>query len=277
MPAGGLSLKFIRYVLFATATSLVGCTDSAEQPTQSADSSVSSAMSNETPDPVESDTPPGEEPVEPVEQLEHGSFNGVVRFEGELPAPRIIQTNKDPEVCSAGGGEVQDVIVRDGLLSGAVIEVTVKGDKLPDFVTPEDGFVLRQKDCRFSPRLLLAFDGATLTVHNDDRVEHNVNTGGWNLLQSPGSDPITEKVRYGGNPFTRVTCNIHGWMETWVYVARSPFCVISAEDGTFNIEGIPAGTKLRGTITHSALGKQRFKVDIVAGESTTQDFVFGNK
>lgn len=205
-----------------------------------------------------------------------GSLSGTVTFEGELPPPRIIQANKDAEICSAGEGEVQDVIVNDGRLAGAVIELTVKGKDLPDFVTPEEGFVLRQKNCRFSPRLLLAWDGAELTVYNDDKVEHNVNTGGWNLLQSPNPDPIRRKVEYSGTPFTRVTCNIHGWMESWVYIARSPFCTTSAEDGTFQIDHVPAGTKLRGTVSHSTLGKQRFKVDIVAGDTTSHDIVFRN-
>ncbi len=268
-------MKLFQPLLVVTLTAVVGCNDSAPDPV---------AVAPEPSKPSESasvssgpETPADDSPAKPANEIETGSLSGVVRFVGELPPPRLIQANKDPEICSAGEEEVQDVSVKDGFLSGAVIEITVKGDDLPDFVTPGDGFVLRQKDCRFSPRMLLAWDGAELTVYNDDKVEHNVNTGGWNLLQSPGSDPITQKVHYGGNPFTRVTCNIHGWMETWVYVARSPFCTVSADDGSFTIENIPAGSTLRGTVTHSALGKQRFKIDIAAGESTTQDFVFENK
>ena len=206
-----------------------------------------------------------------------GILTGVITFEGKIPDPRTIQATKDAEFCSVGEGDVQDVNVIDGKLSGAVIEMTVKGKDLPDFKAPKDGFVLRQKDCRFSPRLLVAYDGAELTVYNDDKVEHNVNTGSWNLLQSPGSDAIKEKIGYQGTPFARVTCNIHSWMESWVYVARSPFYAATSEDGTYTIEGIPAGTKIRGTVMHSVLGKQRFTAEIKAGETTKMDFVFEGK
>ncbi len=206
-----------------------------------------------------------------------GTLHGVITFKGDVPAPRVIQATKDPEVCSAGEGEAQDVNVKDGKLFGAVIELSIRGKDLPDFQPPADGFVLRQKDCRFAPRLLVAYDGAELVVHNDDKVPHNVNTGQWNLLQSPSGDPITQPITFGGNSFMRVTCNIHSWMESWVYVARSPFYAASNESGEFMIEGIPAGTKIRGTVTHSTLGRQKFFVDIKAGDTTEQNFEFEAK
>ena len=203
-----------------------------------------------------------------------GSLHGIVTFQGALPAPRVIQATKDPEVCSAGEGEVQHVVVKDGRLAGAIMELSVKGDDLPEFKSPENGFVIRQKDCRFSPRLLVAYSGAELVVYNDDRVSHNVNTGAWNLLQAPGSEPIREPITFGGNSFTRVTCNIHNWMETWVYVARSPFYAVSDDKGEFLIEGIPPGTRIRGVLTHATLGKQRVFVDVEAGKTTEKNFVF---
>ena len=223
-------------------------------------------------------------PVEPEvaapaeeDSRETGTLHGVITFQGDVPAPRVIQATKDPEVCSAGEGEAQDVNVKDGKLSGAVVELSIRGKDLPDFRPPADGFVIRQKDCRFSPRLLVAYDGAELVVHNDDKVPHNVNTGQWNLLQAPGGNPIKQPITYGGNSFMRVTCNIHSWMESWVYVARSPFYAASDEAGEFTIVGIPAGTKIRGTVVHSTLGRQKFYVDIKSGETTEQNFEFEAK
>jgi len=74
-----------------------------------------------------------------------------------------------------------------------------------------------------------------------------------------------------------VTCNIHSWMESWVYVARSPFYAASNEDGEFLIEGIPAGTKIRGTVTHAVLGKQRFTANIESGVTAEMNFEFEAK
>lgn len=258
-----------------------GCGDSKEVPSTSKESAAAKDLSST--DLPATEIVPATQPAdpatdeEPVAESATGAIAGVITFEGRIPDPRTIQATKDAEFCSVGEGDVQDVNVKDGKLSGAVIEMTVKGKDLPDFKAPEDGFVLRQKDCRFSPRLLVAYDGAELTVYNDDKVEHNVNTGSWNLLQSPGSDAIKEKIGYQGTPFARVTCNIHSWMESWVYVARSPFYAATSEDGTYTIEGIPAGTKIRGTVMHSVLGKQRFTAEIKAGETTKMDFVFEGK
>ena len=213
-------------------------------------------------------------PSDALQRQSGGVLTGVVRFEGELPPPRRIQVTKDEAVCGVGAGEVQDVVVNNGLLAGAVVELTVRSEQVPEFTPPEEGFVIRQKDCRFSPRLIVAYDGAELTIYNDDPVAHNVNSGLWNYVQSPGKEPLKETIRYGGQSFIRVTCNIHSWMETWVYVARSPYYSVTAEDGSFRIEGIPAGKRIRGTVSHSTLGKQRFTIDIEPGAAQEKQFVF---
>jgi len=233
------------------------------------------------PPPSPNDAPDAESPADPqAPQAPQapptgpvGRFKGVVLFRGAVPAPVTLQATKDEEVCSLGAGFVQDVQVTDGRLAGAVVELRVRKVDRSKFVTPEGGFVLRQKDCLFTPRLLVAFDGAELTVHNDDQVAHNVNTGSWNLLQSPDGEPIRQKIVYQGTPFARVTCNIHSWMESWVYVARSPHYGVSGQDGQFAILDIPPG-HYRGTITHATLGKQSFKVDIFENKETNITFQF---
>ena len=211
-------------------------------------------------------TTPGEEPAET------GTLAGVISFEGELPPPRVIQATKDPDICMKGEGAVQDVRVKDGKLAGAVVELSVRGAR-GSMDSPKDGFVIRQKDCRFTNPTIVAYDGAELTIYNDDPIQHNVNSGQWNQIQGPGPDPIKQKINFSGVPFLRITCNIHNWMETWVYVAQSKFHAISGEDGTFKIDGIPPG-KYRGYVIHPTLGKQRVSVTIAAGQIQEESFVF---
>ncbi len=205
-----------------------------------------------------------------------GVFAGRIQFEGEVPPPRKIQVTKDVEHCKSAAGEIQDVVVsEEGFLSGAVVEI--QGVKRPetgwDWKEPEGGYTIRQKGCRFAPKITVAHDGAKLTIHNDDPVAHNINTGQWNVVQGKGAGPIENSIRYAGQPFVRVTCNIHGWMETWVYVARSPYYSATAEDGRFRIEGLPPG-KYRATAIHPTLGKQRLRVTIEPGQTAEQDIVF---
>lgn len=257
-------------------TLVAGC--GADAPTEGETTSSGVAA-----DPVAADTQPPATESEPesvadsvadsAPAAETGQLTGVVTFTGEIPEPRLVQATKDQEFCAVGAGSVQDVQVQDGRLAGAVIELQIRGADLPEFFTPEDGFVLRQKDCLFTPRLLVAFDGAELTVYNDDKVEHNVNTGSWNLLQSPGGQAIQQKIAYQGTPFARVTCNIHSWMESWVYVARSPYYAVTGADGTFSLTDVPAG-KVRGIVSHATLGRKRFTADIQAGEISNIDFEY---
>lgn len=282
---------FFQSLVFGYLTFVFGCGDSSPQgnPGKSAGQKQSAAESSDSEPEANLAVEPAElseqEQTPSVESIPNqgdsaggtGVFRGTVTFKGKLPEPQVIQATKDPEFCSAGEGEVYDVVVKDGKLSGAVVEITVRGENLPAFEPPNEGFVIRQKGCLFTPRLLVAYDGAELVVHNDDKVSHNVNSGLWNLLQGPGADPIRQKITFGGNPFTRVTCNIHSWMESWVYVARSPFCVASNVTGSFVIKNIPAGTRIRGTISHATLGKQRFTVDIEAGGTTEKNFEFEAK
>lgn len=212
----------------------------------------------------------------PTETAKTGTLSGVVSFDGALPAPRKIQATKDPAICGKGEGEVQDVLVKDGKLHGAVVELSARKSGDWTWTDPKDGYVIRQKNCRFSPRLIVARHEAELTIFNDDTVEHNVNTGLWNVVQSPSKDPIKQAIKFSGTPFMRVTCNIHNWMETWVYVARTPYYAASDADGIFEIKGVPSG-KYRATIIHPTLGTQRFSAEIKAGETTTNDFVFKSK
>jgi hypothetical protein len=224
----------------------------------------------EEPAETESSRTPDNEPAESA--TETGTLAGVITFEGELPPPRVIQATKDTDICMKGEGAVQDVHVKDGKLAGAVVELSVRGAR-GGMEPPKDGFVIRQKDCRFTNPTIVAYDGAELTIYNDDPIQHNVNSGQWNQIQGPGPDPIKQKINFSGVPFLRVTCNIHNWMETWVYVAQSKFHAISGEDGTFRIDGIPPG-KYRGYVIHPTLGKQRVSVTIAAGQIQEESFVF---
>lgn len=239
-------------------------------PQTSTDDPATSTTATEDPVVTEPSETTSKEPTKGT--TETGTLTGVVTFEGELPPPRTIQATKDPDICMKGEGEVQDVHVKDGKLAGAVVELSVRGAK-GNTEPPKDGFVIRQKDCRFTNPTIVAYDGAELTIYNDDPIQHNVNSGQWNQIQGPGPDPIKQKINFSGVPFLRVTCNIHNWMETWVYVAQSKFHAISGEDGKFKIEGVPPG-KYRGYVIHPTLGKQRLSVTIEAGQTQEESFVF---
>jgi hypothetical protein len=204
-----------------------------------------------------------------------GALAGRVRFEGSAPAPRRISVTKDEEACAHAVGEVQDVRVgADQGLANVVVEILgIKPEGAPAWKHPEGGYVIRQKDCRFAPDFLVVPEGADLTIHNDDPVMHNINTGQWNVGQVKGAKPIRRPVEYDGLPLVRVNCNVHSWMEAWLYVARSPLYAVSGADGRFRIENVPPGA-YKATAVHPVLGTRKFSVAIEVGKTAEQDLTF---
>ncbi len=41
----------------------------------------------------------------------------------------------------------------------------------------------------------------------------------------------------------KVSCDIHPWMESYLLVMDHPFFAVTAEDGSFEIKGVPAGNQ----------------------------------
>ncbi len=200
-----------------------------------------------------------------------GVLVGRVLFEGAVPSPRRITVNKDQEACQYADVEVQEVLVSaDNALAGVVIEIQ---EVQPRPGQAEGEYVIRQKDCGFHPELLVVPDGATLTIHNEDAVMHNVNAGQWNLAQPAGFRPLTQTMRFMRRPFVRIHCNIHSWMEAWIYVARSPCYGTTGADGRFRVEGIPPGA-YTVTAIHPKLGTQQFEITVGVGQTVEHDLTF---
>jgi hypothetical protein len=206
-----------------------------------------------------------------VTAISGGTLTGKVSYVGEPVAPRKIQITKDVDHCEHAGGEFTEVHVgEDGGLADVVIEVQVKGTNW-DWKEPEEGYVLRQKGCQFRPWLLVVPNGANVTVYNDDDVTHNVNTGLWNEMQASGATAVEKPI--SGRQGIRVSCNIHSWMEAWIYPARSPFYAQTTEDGKFEIRGIPPG-KYRAVAWHPSLGRKKLRLEFTEGETTTEEIRF---
>lgn len=203
-----------------------------------------------------------------------GVLAGRILFTGRVPPPRKIQVTKDVEHCAAAGGEIQEVVVSSsGGLAGAVVEI--KGVEEPaggwQWRHPDEGYVLRQKGCRFHPYLLVMPAGADLQVMNDDPVSHNVNTGQWNVLQPQGAEPLVRPLR--GQSFVHVGCNIHSWMESWIYLARSPCYAESDANGNYRIDRVPPGS-YRIVVWHPNLGFEREKIKIGGGRTVEKNVTF---
>jgi hypothetical protein len=71
----------------------------------------------------------------------------------------------------------------------------------------------------------------------------------------------------------RLKCDIHPWMTAWVVMSPNPYFVTSAEDGSFSLEGVPAGTYTLEA-WHEVLGTQTAQVTVKEGEAAEVAFAF---
>jgi plastocyanin len=202
-------------------------------------------------------------------------LKGRVKLKGTPPGPRKIQITKDPEICSAKGATIIDTVIgKDAGVANVIVViqgVKTESGKKWDWQKPKGGYVLRQKDCAFKPYMIVVPRGENITVHNEDPVSHNVNTGQWNVMQAAGSGPIVKPVS-GKSPF-KIGCNVHSWMEGWIYPVDNPFYALTDKNGKFEIVNIPPG-KYRVSAWHSNLGRKRVRLELKTGETKEQEFEY---
>jgi len=206
-----------------------------------------------------------------------GAVVGTVRYLGWPPAPKKITPTADKVVCGRHGPIVSDelVVSPDSGLQHAVIYVVDVTAGKPLISMPTRS--LDQNGCTFQPHVLVIPVGRTLKVLNSDGILHNIHTYSAKNppinSAHPGSIP---EVSLG--PFTipeviKVTCDVHGWMSCWVWVASHPYVTVSRPGGAYKIPDLRPG-KYRVEAWHETLGKISSAVTIAAGKESRLDFVF---
>ena len=237
-----------------------------------ADTATRTPSTDEAPSSGEA-SPPGNESVraasDGLTSSDPGSADvlGRVTLKGEMPPPRKLSITKDAEVCGAVD-TIKDIEGEEGGVARVVIEIKgVKGEGW-EYQDPADGYVMRQKNCQFLPNLVVIPRGKDIHVYNDDPVGHNVNTGDWNQTQPPGPKPIIKPVE--NKAPVKIVCNIHSWMEGWIYPVQNPYFAVTDAKGQFKIAGVPPG-KYRINIWHPSLGRKTARLTLESGKVATLD------
>ncbi|HEX8457990.1 MAG TPA: carboxypeptidase regulatory-like domain-containing protein [Pyrinomonadaceae bacterium] len=211
-----------------------------------------------------------------------GSITGAINFTGEAPAPKKISMDADPACAQANpNAQTEDVVVTDGKLANVLVYIkdgkTSDGKNITGFAfdIPATEVTLDQKGCHYVPHVLALMAGQKLKVTNSDPTAHNVHPSPksnkeWNQSQPANAAPIIQT-------FTRpevvvpVKCNQHPWMKANIGVLKHPLYSVSAENGAFEIKGVPPGT-YTVAIWHERYGEKTQSVTVGAKEIKTQDF-----
>lgn len=222
-----------------------------------------------------------------------GKLSGKISFSGTAPDSLKFPIEKNPEICGTGIREVREVTVDGGGgLQHSVVYFTKisAGKKWPApeknaWGTPT-GYELNQKTCTFVPWIMVVEDKKELIIINRDPVLHNIHTyelipSGtkfvrvtmFNEAQPTQGYTFKKKIRMRRGDSMKVECDAHNFMHAYMKVLKNPYYAITAADGSYSIDQIPAG-KYKVTVWHSSLGKVVKDVEIGAGGAAKLDHTF---
>ena len=218
-----------------------------------------------------------------IEVKDGGSITGKVTFVGTDPAPKVFAVTKDQDTCGKEDRKLDFVKVKDGALTDVVVYLAkVKQGKAFSKDDAKGG--VNQKGCAFDPFIQIMHNKEDFTAKNSDPVSHNIHTYEimgrakktvFNISQ-PDKGEVTKKIKLKRGAGMKIECDQHDFMHGFAFVAKNPYYALVAEDGTYKIEGVPAG-KYKIKAWHGTLGEKKGKVEVKAGAEATADFEFKGK
>ena len=212
-----------------------------------------------------------------------GGIKVAVKFDGDVPEalPKLEIGGEKSKGCDAKH-EVktearQRIVNKNGGIANVVVMVEAKG---VDPVISEEPYVLDQRGCRFEPHVLVVPKGGTVRYLNSDEVNHNVHSF------AKKNDPVNKNVAGGSreeqkfekDEVIEVKCDIHPWMQSWIYVTDAARFGVTDADGNYELKGLPPGD-YTVSYWHETLGKGKSEetVTVAAGASAPLELKVGEK
>lgn len=210
-----------------------------------------------------------------------GTISGTIHLSGKVPAPVQIDMAQDP-ACNLGAtNSTEQYVGNSGKLQNVFIYVKDGlGNKI--YPAPSTPVVIDQKGCRYTPHVVGAMVGQSISFTNSDPTMHNIHmlpTVGGNQtvdISQPPNGGVESRVFSQAELMIPVRCNNHPWMQAFINVVPNPFFSVSDADGHFEIKGLPAGT-YTVVADHEVLGQQTATVTVGAKQAAAQDFTFAAK
>src|SRR6266478_3461495 len=171
-----------------------------------------------------------------------GSIKGTVVLKGATPDLRKLAVTIDQYVCGKEKNAEELVLSPQGGIRSAVVWIEkppapAASEALPSTTSMD------QKECMFTPRVVVVAAGGRIDFLNSDRLLHN-------LHSTPSANPPFNRTQPKGRTIAitfphpeivRVSCDLHSWMRGWVVVADHPFYAVTDADGQFALKGLPPG------------------------------------
>ena len=184
-----------------------------------------------------------------------GHLSGTITVDGDVKAAaeEAVGDHADKAVCLVDGKVPADdnIIVNpenNGLKNAYVLMYLKK--KKPEAIHPsyeeskKTPVVLDNVNCRFVPHAIFVRTGQKLLLKNSDPVGHNCHITTFNNEHNPTLPANSEAEVTFDTEDSRpglVTCDLHKWMDSVIFIRDNPYVAITDADGKFTIENLPEG------------------------------------
>ena len=234
-----------------------------------------------------------------------GSISGKITFKGTPPPPKTFDLAKfpQPDFCSKADSEkgtrfLREVTVTNGALGDVVVYVEDAKQGKPFKL---DATEVMTDTCRFLAQQGSTFVGvvlnkgkikvtnldadpndpksATGVLHNPHgyEIKGATNTTMFNKPLPNKGQTLEETVKLRKKEsFMKLECDQHNYMNAYFYPVSNPYYAVVGKDGTFTIDGLPAGT-YEVVAWHPILGEVEQKITVPAKGKATADFAFAGK
>lgn len=206
-----------------------------------------------------------------------GTIMGTVRFAGPPPARAPVEISKDRDVCGAAPHYDESLVVSaQGGIANAVVSIADIRKGAP--LAPLKDVRFDQKGCDYVPHVLAFPAGSTVDIINSDSILHSVRTDSRINPPLDMAQPGFKKViavTVAKPEIIHVSCDAHGWMHGWWFVAGNPYYAVTGADGSFAIKDVPPGTYTL-KVWQEKLGTETRKVTVEPGKTVSVDFTMGD-